>query len=97
MIDPDDLRAVHQAALAAQDAIATLADAIEAVLPEEEPPAIVRPARRAVMVNIKLAESSAIDLAKKAASAGLTQKQWIAREMDPRDLADRTPRRRAAA
>jgi len=68
-----------------------------------EPPAVVRTPRRTVMVNIKLAESSAIDLARKAAAAGITQKQWIARaleasgiEIDPLDLQDRTPRRRAA-
>ncbi len=69
-----------------------------------EPPAVVRTPRKTVLVNIKLAEASAIDLAKKAAAAGVTQKQWIARalqasgiEMDPLDLEDRTPRRRAAA
>ena len=69
-----------------------------------EPPAIVRVPRRTVMVNIKLAEASAIDLARKAAAAGMTQKQWITRalatsgiEMDPLDLEDRSPRRRAAA
>jgi hypothetical protein len=69
-----------------------------------EPPAIVRPPRRTVMVNIKLAETSAIDLARKATAAGLTQKQFIARaladagiEIDPLDLQDRTPRRRDAA
>ena len=69
-----------------------------------EPPAVVRPERRAVLINIKIAESSAVDLARKAAAAGITQKQWIARalaesgiEMDPLDLEDRTPRRRTAA
>lgn len=36
MIDPDDLRAIHQAAIAAQDAIGILADRIEAALPEPE-------------------------------------------------------------
>jgi len=68
-----------------------------------EPPAIVRTPRRTVMVNIKLAETSAIDLAKKATAAGMTQKQWITRalavsgiDMDPLDLEDRSPRRRAA-
>jgi hypothetical protein len=68
-----------------------------------EPPAVVRTPRRTVMVNIKLAESSAVDLARKAAAAGVTQKQWIARalaesgiEIDPLDLEDRSPRRRAA-
>jgi hypothetical protein len=67
-----------------------------------EPPAIVRRPREMVMVNIKLAKFSALDLARKAAAAGLTQKQFVARalqaagiEIDPRDLEDRTPRRAA--
>jgi hypothetical protein len=67
-----------------------------------EPPAVVRAPRRTVMVNIKLDESTAIDLANKAVSAGITQKQWIARALaasgvavDPLDLEDRSPRRRA--
>jgi len=54
------------------------------------------------MVNIKLDESTAIDLANKAVSAGVTQKQWIARalaasgvKVNPLDLEDRSPRRRA--
>jgi hypothetical protein len=67
-----------------------------------EPPAIVRAPRRTVMVNIKLNENTAIDLANKAVTAGITQKQWIVRalaasgvEVDPLDLEDRSPRRRA--
>jgi hypothetical protein len=54
------------------------------------------------MVNIKLAEATAVDLANKAVAAGITQKQWIARALaasgivvDPLDLEDRSPRRRA--
>ncbi len=54
------------------------------------------------MVNIKLNENTAIDLANKAVTAGITQKQWIVRalaasgvEVDPLDLEDRSPRRRA--
>jgi len=69
---------------------------------EAESPAIVRVPRRTVMVNIKLDESTAIDLANKAVSAGVTQKQWIARalaasgvKVNPLDLEDRSPRRRA--
>jgi hypothetical protein len=52
-----------------------------------------------VMVNIKLAKFSALDLARKAAAAGLTQKQFVAAllqvagiEIDPLDPEDRTPR-----
>ena len=68
------------------------------------PAAVLRAPRRTVMVNVKLAEASAIDLAKKAAAAGVTQKQWIARaladsgiDIDPLDLEDRSPKRRASA
>lgn len=67
-----------------------------------EPPAVVRTERRAVLVNVKMAEQSAIALAKQAAAEGITQKQLICRAlqaagvpMDPLDLEDRTPRRRA--
>jgi hypothetical protein len=75
---------------------------VAAAAERTEPPAVVRPERRTVMVNVKLAEDTAIDLANKAASAGVTQKQWIARALaasgiavDPLDLEDRSPRRRA--
>jgi len=68
------------------------------------PPAIARRERRTVLVNVKMAEESAIALAKQAAVEGITQKQLICRAlatagvpMDPLDLEDRTPRRRAAA
>jgi hypothetical protein len=68
------------------------------------PPAIARSERRTVLVNVKMAEESAIALAKQAAEEGITQKQLICRAlavagvpMDPLDLEDRTPRRRAAA
>lgn len=67
------------------------------------PSAVVRPNRRTVMVNIKMAEASAIALAQQAKAQGLTQKQLVCRAlqaagvpMDPLDLEDRTPRRRAA-
>jgi len=67
------------------------------------PPAVVKKERRSVLVNIKISEESAIDLATKAKAAGITQKQFIARAlqqagiaMDPLDLEDRSPRRRAA-
>lgn len=67
------------------------------------PPAMVRPDRRSVMVNVKMGEAAAIALAERAKAEGITQKQFICRAleaagvpMDPRDLEDRTPRRRAA-
>ena len=62
-----------------------------------------RPAR-AVLINIKVAEETAIALARKAVAEGQTQKQIIVRALqslglpvDPLDLEDRSPRRRAAA
>ena len=68
------------------------------------PPAIAKRGRRTVLVNVKMAEESAIALAKLAAGEGITQKQFICRAleaagvpMDPLDLEDRTPRRRATA
>src|SRR4051812_37784210 len=68
------------------------------------PAAIVRPSRRTVLVNVKISEESAIALAKQAAAEGVTQKQLLCRGLvavgvpiDPLDLEDRTPRRRAAA
>jgi hypothetical protein len=33
--------------------------------------------RKLVLVNVKMAETAAIDLARKAAAEGLTQKQFI--------------------
>ncbi len=67
------------------------------------PPAMVRPDRRTVMVNVKMGETAAIALVERAKAEGLTQKQFICRAlaaagvpMDPLDLEDRTPRRRAA-
>jgi hypothetical protein len=67
------------------------------------PPAMVRPDRRTVMVNVKMSEAAAIALAERAKADGITQKQFICRAleaagvpMDPLDLEDRTPRRRAA-
>jgi hypothetical protein len=67
------------------------------------PSAVVRPDRKTVMVNIKMAEESAIALAQLAKAQGITQKQLVCRalqaagvSMDPLDLEDRTPRRRAA-
>jgi hypothetical protein len=59
---------------------------------------------RAALVNVKMAEASAIALAKQAVEEGITQKQFICRAleaagvpMDPLDLEDRTPRRRSEA
>lgn len=67
------------------------------------PPALVRTERRTVMVNVKMEEGAAIALAERAKAEGITQKQFICRAlqaagvaMDPLDLEDRTPRRRAA-
>jgi hypothetical protein len=67
------------------------------------PSAVVRPDRRLVMVNVKMVEESAVALAQQAKAQGITQKQLICRAlqaagvpMDPLDLEDRTPRRRAA-
>jgi hypothetical protein len=69
-----------------------------------EPPAVVRTSRKAVLINIKVAEETAIALARKAVAEGQTQKQIIVRALqslglpvDPLDLEDRSPRRRAAA
>ena len=67
------------------------------------PSAVVRPDRRLVMVNVKMVEELAVALAQQAKAQGITQKQFICRAlqaagvpMDPLDLEDRTPRRRAA-
>jgi hypothetical protein len=55
------------------------------------------------MVNVKMTEESAIALAQQAKAQGITQKQLVCRALqaagvtiDPMDLEDRTPRRRAA-
>lgn len=69
-----------------------------------EPPAAVKPRERSVLINVKLAERTAIALAKRAQAEGITQKQWLARllakeglPVDPADLEDRRPRRRVDA
>jgi hypothetical protein len=69
-----------------------------------EPPAAVRPSERSVLINVRLAERTAIALAKRARAEGLTQKQWLARllakeglPVDPADLQDRRPRQRVDA
>jgi hypothetical protein len=68
------------------------------------PPAIVRPGRRTVLINVKVSEELAIALAERAEAEGMTQKQIITRALataglpvDALDLADRSPRRRRAA
>jgi hypothetical protein len=68
-----------------------------------EPPAVVRTPRKAVLINIKVAEETAIALARMAVAEGMTQKQIIVRALqsiglpiDPLDLEYRSPRRRAA-
>jgi hypothetical protein len=67
------------------------------------PPATVRPARRTVLVNIKVSEELADALAQRAEAEGITQKQVITRALakaglpvDSLDLQDRSPRRRRA-
>lgn len=68
------------------------------------PPAVVRPTRRTVLINVKVSEELAIALAQKAEAEGVTQKQIITHALaaaglpvDALDLEDRTPRRRVAA
>jgi hypothetical protein len=68
------------------------------------PPAVVRPTRRTVLINVKVDEALAIALAERAQAEGTTQKQVIMRALaaaglpvNPLDLEDRTPRRRTAA
>jgi hypothetical protein len=68
------------------------------------PPAIVRPDRRSVLINVKVSEALAIALAERAEAEGVTQKQIITRALasaglpvDALDLEDRSPRRRRAA
>jgi hypothetical protein len=65
------------------------------------PPAVVKPERRSVLINVKVDETLAIALAERAQAEGVTQKQVIMRSLaaaglpvDPEDLKDRTPRRR---
>ncbi len=84
------------------DATALRRVAVEAG--RSEPPAIMRPERRTVLVNVKVSEGLAIALADRAEAEGVTQKQVITRALaaaglpvDPLDLEDRTPRRRRAA
>jgi hypothetical protein len=62
--------------------------------------AVVRPERRAVLINFKVSEDLALALAERAQAEGLTQKQVMTRALaaiglpvDPLDLEDRTPRR----
>lgn len=69
-----------------------------------EPPAVVRPERRTVLINVKVSEELAIALAERAEAEGVTQKQIITRALaaaglpvDPLDLEDRTTRRRRRA
>jgi hypothetical protein len=68
------------------------------------PPAVVRPTRRTVLINVKVDERLAIALAERAQAEGVTQKQVIMRALaaaglpvNPLDLEDRTPRRRTEA
>ena len=68
------------------------------------PPAVVRPTRRTVLINVKVSEELAIALAERAEAEGITQKQVITRALaaaglpvDALDLEDRSPRRRRAA
>ena len=65
------------------------------------PPAVVRPTRRSVLINVKVSEDLAIALAERAEAEGVTQKQVITRALaaaglpvDALDLEDRSPKRR---
>jgi hypothetical protein len=87
-----------------QVADATTLRRVAAEAGRSEPPAIMRPERRTVLVNVKVSEELAIALADRAEAEGITQKQVITRALaaaglpvDPLDLEDRTPRRRRAA
>ena len=67
------------------------------------PPAVVRPTRRSVLINVKVSEDLAIALAERAEAEGVTQKQVITRALaaaglpvDALDLEDRSPKRRRA-
>jgi hypothetical protein len=87
-----------------QVADATILRRVTADAGRSEPPAIMRPERRTVLVNVKVSEGLAIALADRAEAEGITQKPAITRALaaaglpvDPLDLADRTPRRRWAA
>jgi hypothetical protein len=69
-----------------------------------EPPAAVEPPKKSVLINVRLAEETAIALAKRAQAEGLTQKAWLARllaqqglPVHPADMEDRRPPRRAEA
>jgi hypothetical protein len=68
------------------------------------PPAVVRPARRSVLINVKVSEDLAVALAERAEAEGVTQKQVITRALaaaglpvDALDLEDRSPKRRRGA
>jgi hypothetical protein len=74
---------------------------VAAVAGRSMPPAVVRPTRRTVLINVKVDETLAIALAERAQAEGVTQKQVIMRALaaaglpvNPLDLEDRTPRRR---
>jgi hypothetical protein len=69
-----------------------------------EPPAVVEPPKKSVLINVRLAEETAIALAKRAHAEGLTQKAWLARVLakeglpvHPADMEDRRPPRRVEA
>jgi hypothetical protein len=69
-----------------------------------EPPATVEPPKKSVLINVRLAEETAIALAKRAHAEGLTQKAWLARVLaekglpvHPADMEDRRPPRRYEA
>jgi hypothetical protein len=83
------------------------ADALRRVVTEagrSVPPAVVRPTRRSVLINVKVSEDLAIALAERAEAEGVTQKQVITRALaaaglpvDALDLEDRSPKRRRGA
>lgn len=94
----------HTAVLPADRPGASVLRQVAADAGRTMPPAVVRPTRRTVLINVKVDEALAIALAERAQAEGTTQKQIIMRAfaavglpVGPLDLEDRTPRRRTAA
>jgi hypothetical protein len=97
---PKQLKSVRNAAAPAPAAVRHVVSEASRSLAA----AVPRRGRRTVPINVKVAEESAIALAKQAAAEGITQNQFICRAlaaagvpMDPLGLEDRTPRRRVEA
>ena len=80
-----------------QVADATTLNRVATEATRSEPPPIVRPERRTVLINVTVPEELAIALAERAEARGVSQKQIITRALaaaglpvDPLDLKDRT-------